>query len=348
MGKKAEGFYTITETVDETAPLYGDGIEFHCFFSGKSDDIKEELRQAEQAYSTTLQRAYKLLDPNTEYNGFPNLASINHNLNTPVSVNEELFAVLQDAYAKTLEEKGYNIFAGSLYQYWYSILILQDAEDFDPLFNADEADRIGRLAEATADLENFSLTFDESNRTVTFSVSDKYLKLCEELEVSSDFLDCNLLKDAYMLKIVVPVLEAKDFGRGYILTNSGLSVSLSGYSSGKYVYYDYIGGQVRQMSTVDAKAGSVCSTFRTFAMAKNEAYYHQYEKEGKTYYRNPYVSVSKEGFGNFLRGSFVVGEDDISDVVYTNVKLLAADTEEAVKSVLSDVPYTCEYALWNR
>lgn len=348
LGKKSEGLQVVAESPDAQAPIYGNDYELKIYFRGSSNEIKEEMKRVQDCYSTVLQRAYKLLDAANEYENYPNLATINHNPGKEVEVNEELYAVLKDAVERTEKQEGYSMFAGALYRYWYSILILEHPEDFDPLLHEEEAERIGRLARMTAEPEHFALTFGENgSRTVRLDISAQYQELLENLEIPYEVLDLNLLKDAYLLQLVARVLEENGYTEGYLTTESGLCVTLSGYDKAQYCVYELTDSGVALKKTLPAKPGSAASVFRAFPLREKEAYFCRIEKDGKVYYRNPYVTLGAEGFHNLIQNACVISETDPVDAVYTNIRLHACENTEQVEQImLENAQYTYDISFF--
>ncbi len=346
IGSKEEGYYEVSESADEEAVLYGSGIALNYYFTGSSSEIKAEMKQVEEVYSSALKRAYKLLDPVNTYAGFNNIAVLNDNPGKEIEVSEELADILKDAWEKTMEGRGYNMFAGALYDHWNSILILEDASVFDPLVNEEEAKRIALLSEETGDISNFTLTFSDGNQ-VRLDVSEEYVSFCEAQEETDNYLNLNLLHDAYMLNIVTAQLEKSGFTKGYLTTDSGLTVALSGMEESEYCFYGLYNGSVAQVYALTAAPGSACSTFRQFAFREDEDSYYTLDKDGKTYYRSPYVMTGEAGFGNVVMSSCVATqEQDMVGAVYTNILLNSAESAEAIGELsIDNEKYVYAYTL---
>ena len=339
MAKMKEGYYEITESPDEEAPLYGNGIALTYRFTGESSVMKEERKRLEEVYSIALKRAYKLLDPVNSYNGFCNIATINANPGKKLEISKELYDVLRDAYEKTAENKGYNMFAGAFYEHWNSILVLENPDEFDPLMNEEEARRLEALVDITDDRNNFSLTFTEGDSPrIKFDVSDQYIKFCEENEEQNCYLHLNLLQDAYIIQIVAAVLEKEGFTDGFLTTDSGLTVSLSGQEPGEYSLYSSVDGRVAQVLNVAAEPGSVFSEFRSFPFSEEEDCYYSLQKNGIIYYRSPVVMPDKTGFHNVILSSCAVSYNNqaIPDTVYFNIQMQNAKDEEELKEIATD------------
>lgn len=338
MGKMEPGYYEITESADEEALLYGNGITLTCSFTGESAAIKEEKKRVEAVYSAALNRAYKLLDAYNLYDGYQNIATLNENVGQDVEVSDELYAILKDAYGKTLERQGYNMFAGAFYAHWNEILILEEPSEFDPLLQEEEAGRLSALADRMNAKDTFSLTFSEdgTNR-VRLEVSRDYRNFCRENEEKEVYIDLNLLHDAYVIEIVVSALENAGYSDGFLTTDSGLSVSLSGLRGGEYSFYSMKENAVSSVLTIAAGQGCVFSEFRSFALSPDEDCFYTLEKEEKLYYRSPYVMADEEGFHNLVLSSCVVGDEkSISGAVYLNIRIHSARSLEQLEQLCAE------------
>lgn len=347
IGYKEPGYYDIETNTVEDALLYNKGITFTHYFDGESDKIKKELLAAKDVYSEVLSRAYKLLDPKNTYDGFVNIAYLNSHLGEDVEISDELFAILTDAYDKTLEKSGYNMFAGAVHSAWNSILVLEDPEEFDPLNDPDEGARISGIAKMTAELEHFEFTVVDADRyIVRFDVSDEYLAYLEECEAEPVILDLNVLHDAYMVSMVRDTVEEKGFNRGYI-TCGGLTVSLSKHEAGAYCLYAMDEDGICTAASVPVTAGSVCSERRAFAFSDSELGYYSIENNGRTYYRHPNFAVDTGEFADVLMTSYVISTcGNIVDACYYNTVLNAMpDLYSAAKFAGNHHDYIIAYTI---
>ncbi len=336
MGHKDPGFYVITPQADEEAMGYQNGVTFSCYFDGKSGEVKDGIKRAGVVYSQSLSTAYKLLDPKNEYAGFTNLAYLNAHFGEEVTLSEDLYNILTDAWEKTKEEKGYSMFAGALYAEWEGIRMLSEPEEYDPLMNEDEAERILKLREETANSACFDLrVMDASAHTVVITVDPAYTALLADLECDAPILDLNILHDAYEMELVRKALEAEGFNRGALVTDSGLTVNLSAQDQGEFALYTLENGAVSLKERVPAGAGSVLSFFHCFATEKGPGYYSL--RAGDTdVYRSPYMPLLTEDPEKVLaswsisRGETAGG--DIAETVYANVKLWAGEDPNAMSA----------------
>ncbi|MBR4146000.1 MAG: hypothetical protein IKU06_11170 [Lachnospiraceae bacterium] len=308
LSRNKEGYQAITANPVEDALVYANGFTFNYYFSGSSGEIKEKIKEVTAAYSNALCRAYKQLDADEEYNGYNNIATLNRIAcsnpasagvieGEPVKVSDELFAILKDAYYRTLTEEHYNMFAGDLYGYISSILVLNEPQEFDPAINADTADRLERLKELVSHNEYFNLEFlSDTEHTVRFSVDKEYFDRLAELEIEPAPLNIGILKDAYMVETVRTVMEQGGYTDGYLTTQSGLTLALSKQSGLNFCIYGVKDENVAILDTVPSESSAVYCAFKAFGFG-NEAMYYAFAIGDDMYYRCPYFSL-KTGYDN--------------------------------------------------
>ena len=204
--RQPEGLHTVDAAADGGVPLYAADIKFVYYFTGGSNEIRAAKNAASAHYSAALLRACKLLDPQNEFAGFVNLATINKNPGQEYEVSGELYDVLKSAYGLTQERQGFNMFAGPLYRAWEDILVLNEPQEADPLFNEDQEALIAEFSAVLNDLSNFTLTFNDASRKVRFTYSEAVRKLLDDWDVTDGVIDTGILHDAYELKLVASFL----------------------------------------------------------------------------------------------------------------------------------------------
>lgn len=346
IGHKDPGYYEIEAAASEEATPYANGISFLYYFEGEGNEIKTKMNELKDLYSAALLRSYQLLDSENTYEGYVNLASLNEGLGQEMQVSEELFQILTDAWNKTQEQRGFNLFAGALFQEWNSILSLDDISEFDPATSPETASRIQALAEKTRELDYFDLRIvDSKTYTVQINVSQEYLDFLEQNEYDGSVISLNLLSDAYRLDLVRDELEARGFTNGYLYTDSGLTLSLSGHDGGAYAMYSFDGEQVAQSAAIDAGANSVCSYLRVFPLEENEIMYHIVPGDSGVRYYHPCFVTATGAFANVLSASCTVRYDgDVVESCYENLILFNLDSREAVLEAASgETTFVCSF-----
>lgn len=333
MGMQDPGYYQIeTETVED-ALSYAQGYGFFYYLDGDSNTIKATGQTLKGIYSNKLARLYKLLDPVNTYDGFQNLATLNASLGQEVTINRELYEILSDAWAKTRENRGFNLFAGALNSAWNEILVLTDPEEFDPVLDPEMGARLSALAERTADLSQFALELkqDGEEYTCKVTVSQDYLNYLEANEHSKAILDLGRLKDGYILSQLRDAIEAEGYHNGYLTAQSGLILNLSKHSgSANYQIYGLTGEGPDKIAAIPARANSAYCLARSFSLQDGELGYYTVTAEGVTYLRHPWF-VADGSFPGALEMACAVADDgDIVSAAYACVTLFNCPDEAAV------------------
>ena len=328
IGHKDPGYQTIEAKADAEALTYNKAVAFRYWFGGSSNDIKRGINALTEVYTPILAAAYKQLDHQNEYSGCNSIASLNRNQGSVVALSKELYSVLKDAYGRTIENKGYNMFAGDLYAEWESILILEEPDTFDPANNPDQAARISAIASMVSDLSNFSLEFvDDNECTVRFSVSEEYKRFCKEFEIESVPLDLNLLHDAYMLRWIADALFDEGCRTGYLYTAEGLVLCLDPSGTLSYDMYTLENGRETAYASVNLEDPFSATTFTAFGMGSLYGY------NLGNLYRHLYFDVRTGDFTNILMSATVISRDkNLVEDVYQTMILNTLSTEREVAS----------------
>ena len=341
--KKDPGIYVIDAQIDKSANLYASGIKLSYYLDGKSSDIRTNEKAISQIYSIALARAYKLTDPYNEYEGYLNLCTINKSKGSDVKISQELYDILKDAYDKTKENKGYSMFAGPYYEHFNEIIYSDDSVEFDPAVNEEESERLNALLDETLDLNNFTLDLSQE-KTVNFSVSKSYEDFLKDNEEKDAAIDLNLLREAYMVRIVSDALTSAGYTKGLITTQSGIIIDLGSYERGGYTLYAMEGGEIATKKVVELKPGTSMSGMVSFALQGDLRGYSEIKKGSDTIYRSPYVLLKENGLYTMVKSSYVAIDSlDILKAVYANIVLASCDSKDAAKSNMNELGITEYY-----
>ncbi len=335
---KGDGLYSRNVMADQEVPLYQNGVHANFYFRGSSNQIRIAVGSAEKLYSQALKEAYMLLDATREYPGCVNLASLNAHLNEDLQVSPELFAVLTDAYAKTLEQKGYSLFAGPVYAEWESILVLSEPEDFDPLANEEEQARLERLRQLTGDLSQFRLTVvNEEEHILRLEAPESYPAALEDLELEyGATADLNILREAYLLELVAARLEAQGLQEGYLCTDSGLILALSGLSEGECYLYGQREGKLFLAAAAPVEPGSAFSRFTAFPLVSGEGEFYVFEDEEGSHLRNPYLPADGVDAELLLSSCVLRKDGKLAEACYENLCLHAVKSADEAERLAGE------------
>lgn len=333
LGHKDEGLQEITAEQDPELPMYQLGVRFQHYFSGSSNEIKMAAGKLGTAYAGALKDLYRMLNARTEFEGWNNLATLSRNPGQEFTLSRELFDVLVDADRRTRAGEGFNLYAGAFYAEWESIRYLLTPQERDPLADPDEAARLEALAKASSDLSAFSLEIvDISACRVRFNVREDYLDLLRRLELEdAPILDLNVLADAYKLQLLAKRMEEAGYHNGYLTTDSGITLALSGYKAGgDYAFVGLYESRPATAASRPVKAGSCAVQLRAFASGEDEPGYYGLEQDGALRLRHPFLPADGV-YRELLLSCFVYAEGKSpTDTVLAALKLLMQDDEASV------------------
>ena len=333
IARKEPGYYSVSADPNDAAPRYVNSAALRYYCDGESESIKAVLRAIQPVYNAVLLESFQLLDCEEEYVGVVNLATLNANPGQDIRLDPRLFDALLDAYDRTLRQEGYSVFAGPLYKEWTTLLYLEDATDFDPLNDPDEAARIETLAALAQDLSLYTLTVvDEENSTVRFDLDGKVAETLAALELDAPVLDLNILRDAYQLEMTAAALVEQGFDSGYLSTDSGASIALPGLPKGEFRLYGLTEEGTSPAGAMVADGGTAASLFHVFAYDETRDGFYTVDSAEGTVYRHPFVPASGVT-PEKLRSSLVV---DVSGsavtACYTNLCLSAFESLRETKN----------------
>ncbi|MBR6307552.1 MAG: hypothetical protein IKR39_03005 [Lachnospiraceae bacterium] len=332
------GYYNLDTMPDEEAGLYASGITCTYLFEGSSNAIKQQKKEAEACYTGSLVRLYKLTDPDKEYTGYTNLCTISKNIGKDVTVSEELYNILEDAYKKTALGQNYSVFAGAFYSHWRSILSLEEPEEFDPVNNTEEKERLEELYSLLTDSQNFKLIFKDDN-VVRLEVSDAYLKRINDMEESATVLDLNVLREAYMLQNVSQDMKARGFTKGRITTDLGLYVDLGDYGVGGYTTYSVENGKAVEKDIVPVSKAECMCGFVSVPVSDRTDLFYSVSDGTHTYYRSPFALVVPESYSNYVGSAYAKAgaETGIVNTAYRCMMLYGATSAEEAENALDEI-----------
>ncbi len=351
MGNKEPGYYALETRPETQVTTFDSGVTFMLHAQGSSDAIKQRLNLANAAYSLALERCYKLLDAEHEYEGYVNLATLNQHPGETFTVSEELFSVLRDALRKTEAGKGYSVFDGALYHEWRAIRYLESPTEFDPRNDPDTAARFAEIAQMSGERSHFTLrVINEETREIMFDISPEYKAMLSRHDIAAPVLDLNLLHDAYLLQLLAQDMTAQGFTDGYLYSASGISVTLN-RDDMQYSLYGCADRKVQTAATALAPANTVCCQMTAFPLTESDYGFFQYEANGKLLYRHPWLDMRAGVCRDvFLSVAAVVRGASPADALYAMLRVAQAEDAASVDAVmrgLGDDFLTFAYTLQN-
>ncbi len=329
MGEKKPGFYQVEAAPSDSAPMYSAGMSLTYYFEGDSVDIRRQMDELKVLYSTTLEHAWKLFDANKEYDELANIATINHHPEEWIAIDDKLCHVLQDALARSRKKLGYAVNAGPLYAIYNGILYAEDALENEEMYLQSLAEPRKALEESALDPDAF---LSIENGRARLSIDSKVAKAMQDAEIENGVIDLNLLHDAYIVQMLVQVLEEEGWNNGYVHCSSGLTVMLSGYQAGGTMdIVGYAKGMPAKLAEIPMAGGMAVSRFKAFG-ENGEAGYYVREKPEGTLYRHPYPTIG----GQETRTLVSYAINDAMDPVAACFENIVINEKGETESILGD------------
>ncbi len=338
IGHRDSGYQDVGFTLEGNAALYDSGLHLLYYAEGGSSAIRHTVNEVQKVFTDVTLRYYQLLDARDTYEGVANIASLNAAPGEALRLDPELLAVLADALERTERGEGYSLYAGALYGEWNTLLYLDDAAEFDPLLNPEEAERLSAIAGAANREGALALDISAENSAATLTVSPEYAAFARENEIDAPALDLNLLHDAYLLELVARELVRQGYTEGYLYTDSGCSMMLRAPES-EYALVGLMGDQVGEIAALAMPAPSAFCQFTAFPASGEKYGYYAVGDDDRTYLRHPYADASTGGFRDVLLTAWLASETESPvELEYGAVILNAQPDRAAVDACLSALP----------
>lgn len=270
------------QEIDPTGSESGIAQEFVLFYY-LDQDADREGKAVSALYGDTLERAYRALS-NEELEGTVNLASLNRQPNTPLTVDPLLHAAFE-----TVESSGCRLpyFAPlmGLYDSLFSCTYDQEAELFDPARSQPQAEFAAEIAAFAADPEAVRVECLPEGK-LRLLVSPEYLAYAQENEVES-LVDFGILRNAFLCDAVADALGEQGYDDGYISSFDGYSRVLCAEEFGLNVF-DRVDGQTSQMGTVTYTGPAALVSCRSFPILEMDQRNYYVYSDGAV--RPPYLN----------------------------------------------------------
>jgi len=337
LGHRDSGWYEVDATAEAKAVTYGSGVHLLYYAAGGSNAIRQTISAVQKAYSDSLARYVKMLDARNVYDDVTSVAAVSAAGGDAVVIGRELFEVLSDALAKTEEDRGYSLFAGALWREWETLLYLDEPQPFDPANSADEAARIGALAEITARRALFELTLSEADGgTAAFSTGAAYRAFEAEQEIDAPALDLNAMHDAYLIELVARAMTRLGLTDGYLYTDSGLTVLLDAERAYPFDLYGCGGGESVRAGTLKADGLSAFCQYTAFPPAGERYGFYAVETERGVRLRHPRFDARTGAFHDVLLSvALASGTKDIVELAWQGLALNMLDSREEIDALLA-------------
>lgn len=320
---RGESGYSVIEPSCEE-PGAGQELTLNYCLGMSGSSPRLESREIALIYSTACDYIYRLLDPSQEYGSVKNLALLNNNPNETVSVDPELYSVLElieasgtrSVYLSPLLIDYYNLFASS-WDY--------EAMEFDPAFSSSQEGYFSEAASYINSREHIRLELEGEGR-VRLLVSEEYLDFAEQNGID-EYIDLYQLKNAFTLDYLAGILRDAGYTYGYITSSEGYIVNLDDRSGEPYSIslIDYQEGAIKGAATV-SYSSPVCGLYlRSFPSGELDGMrFYEYENgEIRTPYINPATGLCSDEISGIILGS---REKSCSELAIAALELLSGGT----------------------
>lgn len=185
-------------------------------------NARSELNQLSARYTSAIDTGYRALS-NTAFSDCNNVYYLNHHVNEEVTVEPVLYDAL-----RAIQEAGSRYpYLASVYAQYNGVFSCQndyETVEFDPYQNAQLREEFARVAAFVADAQAVNVQLLGENR-VKLHVSEEYLAFANEHAIT-EFVDLNLLSNAFLIDYVSDDLIGAGFTAGTISSFDGYSRTL--------------------------------------------------------------------------------------------------------------------------
>lgn len=296
-----------------------------------------EYKQIAELYSNLCSEAYRIFQSDEEYAGTDeapaaNLAYLNKHVNEVVTVDPALYAAFE-----LIRDCGSRYpFLAPVYAEYSGIFSCEndgEAEEFDPMHNADVSKFINDVLKYVNDSEAINIEFLGDNK-VRLNVSDGYAEFASQNNIG-EYLDFFWLKNAFVVDYIAEKLAENSFVHGTITTYDGYTRHLGG------------AGMALSLNFFDNSDGrGIPAAQLDFKTAQNAVYFRNYENSGLdtlhfyTYangeVRNPYIDP-EDGMSKASKSDLMLYSDELgcAEIALAGYGLYAADSFDAAAVISS-------------
>lgn len=241
--------------------------EFQLRYYFESGD-KALQRQVKAIYTEACVKAYQLFQVDVGSEDYENVYDINHNVNTPMTVDPLLY----QAFEK-LEGTRY-LYLGSLYAY-YNNMIFNTTQNYlpqiDPVVNEEAKAYVERLAHWGTDPQAVTLELLGENR-IQLTVSPEYQAFARENEIEN-FIDFRYMTNAFIVDYIAGQLQQQGYTRCVISSVDGYTRNLDTNTTYEYNIFQCVENTVSPVGVMQYQ-GPVSMVFlKDYPLSSGDMYY---------------------------------------------------------------------------
>lgn len=296
-----EGWRTIEAVSDAKTTCAGELI-FQYQLGASDKSATAEYKAVTRLYTDATDDAYRLFSSD-EYEGFQNLAEVNHRINQVVDVAPAVYEALQAAEASGSR---YLFLAPILDQYGnlFGSAHDEEAAAADPYHNAELRENFAKIASYANDPEMIRLELPAENQ-VKLVVSQEYQRFAKEDGITI-FADFSGLRNAFIVDYVAERLMDAGYCYGTISSYDGFSRTLGG-DSYSFNIYDLQDKVARNAAVMNCKAPFAIVNMRSYPLNNLDSLrYYEYQT-------------------GEIRASYVDASDGLCKTAISDLTCLSAD-----------------------
>lgn len=262
-------------------------FSFYYYIEEGGLSATEELENVETLYALACIDAYRLFNEFTLYEDLYNLAYINDNPNTEVSVDERLYSALQLVQQYNMLPM---LYLGPVYVIYDGIMYASnelDAQYSDPYYNDETAAYIDEIMDYVND-GDVSLQLLGDNR-VKLNVSPEYLAFMEEFTQSDDdeeavarYLNFGVLRNAFIADFIADYLIENGCASGILNSYDGYTRSLGEGDEFSITIYNKGESATYPAGTANGTGAASVVRFRSYALSSSDYGYKFGYSDGAT------------------------------------------------------------------
>lgn len=245
-----------------------------------------EYKRLSALYTEAATRAYQTYHATELFEGCRNLAYLNRHPNEAVTVEEPLYAALE----AVVDSGSRLLFLGPVYEQYdalFGCVYDYEAENFDPLLDADVKAYVDAAAAFAADPDAVSLELLGDGQ-VRLNVSEKYLCFAEENETAA-LLDFFWLKNAFIADDLAQALKEAGYTRGVLSSYDGFSRRLGSEEDYSFNIYDRVGEATYPAAVMRCGDADAIVYLRGYARNELDTLHYYTYAAGEV--RTPYIAL---------------------------------------------------------
>lgn len=303
-------------------------------FSEDGSGATARMKQLQELYTESAERAYQVFNVDEVMEGVGNLASLNAHVNETVTVEPELYRALE----QVVSIGNRHVFLAPAYVEYDRIFSAEgdgEAAIYDPEKNPELSAYLHQVAAFASDPDSIRLELLGENQVI-LRQSEEYRAFCEQEGIES-FVDFGWMTNAFVADYLAEQLLAQDFTKGYLASQDGFTRNLDS-RQGSYTLHWYAQPvkQNSQPETVVYQGPKAVVSLRNFPLSVQERWqYYIYEDETVV---SGYLGT-QTGMTSTAVTSLLALSDGLTcgEMVLQLAPVFAAEdwTEESVQTILN-------------